>query len=176
MVPGLGPFVGAVDAQQAAQLVDRARSVLSAQFRSPEDVQLVLSPERVLTPVFVEDLAAAAGSRPWVVLFFDTWEQTGPLLDAWLSDMILEGTFGELPLNVVVVLAGRGRLSPGWQGAASNSSTASASVTFSLVIGASSMLGSYTERFTVPPPAVHRTRPWRTDQPASRGIHSRTQN
>ncbi|MFZ4302275.1 hypothetical protein ACOZE3_30750, partial [Streptomyces cinereoruber] len=32
----------------------------------------------------------------------------------------------------------------------SNSSTVSASVTFSLVIGASSMIGSYTERFTVP--------------------------
>ncbi|MFD9475022.1 hypothetical protein, partial [Streptomyces goshikiensis] len=29
-------------------------------------------------------------------------------------------------------------------------STVSASVTFSLVIGASSMIGSYTERFTVP--------------------------
>ncbi len=106
MVPGLGPFVGAVDAQQAAQLFDRARSVLSARFRSPEDVQLVLSPERVLTPVFVEDLAAAASNRPWVVLFFDTWEQTGPLLDAWLRDTVLEATFGELPLNVVVVLAG----------------------------------------------------------------------
>ncbi|MET7530282.1 hypothetical protein, partial [Streptomyces goshikiensis] len=32
----------------------------------------------------------------------------------------------------------------------SDGSTVSASVTFSLVIGASSMIGSYTERFTVP--------------------------
>ncbi|WP_371128098.1 hypothetical protein [Streptomyces sp. 2131.1] len=38
-------------------------------------------------------------------------------------------------------------------GCGSAASTVSASVTFSLVIGASSLIGSYTERFTVPGPA-----------------------
>ncbi|MFE6498294.1 hypothetical protein, partial [Streptomyces sp. NPDC057748] len=40
--------------------------------------------------------------------------------------------------------------STAFAGCGSNSSTVSASVTCSLVIDASSMIGSYTERFTVP--------------------------
>ncbi len=42
------------------------------------------------------------------------------------------------------------RSSIDFDGTASDGSTVSASVTLTLVIGASSMIGSYTERFTVP--------------------------
>jgi hypothetical protein len=39
-------------------------------------------------------------------LFFDTYEQTGALIDPWLRS-VLEGQFGVLPANLVVVIAGR---------------------------------------------------------------------
>ncbi|WP_367323078.1 tetratricopeptide repeat protein [Streptomyces sp. HUAS ZL42] len=112
MVPGLGAVAGAMDPQQVAQGADRLRAVLSARFRNHDDVQLVMSPVRVLTPVFLEGLAEAAERWPWVVLFLDVYEQTGPVLDEWLSDLLVSpDKYPDLPTNVVVVLSGRGRLS-----------------------------------------------------------------
>ncbi|MGW5497721.1 tetratricopeptide repeat protein [Streptomyces olivaceoviridis] len=110
MVPGLAPFTSAVDAKQVAQGADRLRAALSSRFRSHDDAQLVLSPMQVLTPVFVRELAEVAQRVPWVVLFFDTFEQTAPVLDSWLRDLLVEGDYGSLPLNVIVVLSGQGRL------------------------------------------------------------------
>ncbi|MER6274019.1 tetratricopeptide repeat protein [Streptomyces sp900105755] len=110
MVPGLAPFTSAVDAKQVAQSADRLRAALSSRFRSHDDAQLVLSPLQVLTPVFVRELADVAQRVPWVVLFFDTYEQTAPVLDRWLRDLLVEGDYGSLPLNVIVVLSGQGRL------------------------------------------------------------------
>ncbi|MEU6732050.1 tetratricopeptide repeat protein [Streptomyces physcomitrii] len=106
-VPGLGSFTGAFDAKEMAQATDRLRVALRSRFRSHEDAELVLAPLRVLTPLFVRELAEVARRTPWVVLFFDTYEQTGPMLDGWLSGLLIENEYGELPLNVVVVLSGQ---------------------------------------------------------------------
>ncbi|MEV6547551.1 tetratricopeptide repeat protein [Streptomyces sp. NPDC051597] len=113
LVPGVGVLAGGVDAQQLAQGADRARAALSARFGRQEDVQLVLDPVRVLTPVFVAELARLADEAPWTVLFFDTYERTSPFLDTWLRDLITTERYGALPARVVVVLAGQRRLDPG---------------------------------------------------------------
>ncbi|MEU2862431.1 tetratricopeptide repeat protein [Streptomyces mirabilis] len=110
MLPGMGPVAGAMDPQQVAQSTDRLRSALSARFRNHTDVQLVMSPVRVLTPVFLEDLAEAAERWPWVVLFFDVFEQTSPVLNEWLRDVFVGEDYTGLPDNVLVVLSGQGRL------------------------------------------------------------------
>ncbi|MFD7387905.1 tetratricopeptide repeat protein [Streptomyces sp. NPDC059852] len=107
MVPGIGPFAGALDAAQLAQSADRLRAGLSARFRSQDDVQLVLSPERVLTPVLLTELSGAAEHAPWIVLFLDTYERTGPFLDGWLHDVMTSDRYGALPATVVVVTAGQ---------------------------------------------------------------------
>ncbi|KAB2973306.1 tetratricopeptide repeat protein [Streptomyces sp. SS1-1] len=107
MVPGIGPFAGALDAGQLAQSADRLRAGLSARFRSQDDVQLVLSPERVLTPVLLTELSGAAEHAPWIVLFLDTYERTGPFLDGWLHDVMTSDRYGALPATVVVVTAGQ---------------------------------------------------------------------
>lgn len=107
MVPGVGAFAGALDADRLAQGADRLRAGLSARFGNQEDVQLVLSPERVLTPVLLGELSDAASEVPWIVLFFDTYERTGPFLDAWLHDLMTTDRYGALPANVVVVTAGQ---------------------------------------------------------------------
>ncbi|MGR6973542.1 tetratricopeptide repeat protein [Streptomyces cynarae] len=110
MLPGVGAFTGAVDPHQVAAGADRVKAMLSTRFRSHEDIQLVMSPLKILTPLFLQDLAEVAQRRPWVVLFFDTYERTGPLLDVWLRDTLTSERYGELPANVLVVLAGQNRL------------------------------------------------------------------
>ncbi|MGW2107621.1 tetratricopeptide repeat protein [Streptomyces sp. NPDC001948] len=112
LLPGVGAFTGAVDASHVAAGADRLKAVLSARLRSHEDVRLVLSPLQVLTPAFLRGLADAARSRPWVVLIFDTYERTGPLLDTWLRDVLVSDRYGELPANVMLLLAGQSRLDP----------------------------------------------------------------
>ncbi|MFD8300462.1 tetratricopeptide repeat protein [Streptomyces bauhiniae] len=110
MIPGVGAFTGAVDPNQVAAGADRFKALLSNRLRSPEDVQLVLSPLQMLTPVFLKGLTEAAARRPWLVLFFDTYERTGPLLDAWLRDILVTERYGQMPANVLVVLAGQPQL------------------------------------------------------------------
>ncbi|MGW4565312.1 tetratricopeptide repeat protein [Streptomyces sp. NPDC004561] len=107
LVPGAGAFVGAVDAGQLADGAARLRSRLSARFRNQEDVQLVLSPERVLTPKLLDELADVTASAPWLVLLFDTYERTGPFLDGWLHQLMTTDRYGALPANVLVVTAGQ---------------------------------------------------------------------
>ncbi|CAL9490123.1 hypothetical protein SUDANB176_03229 [Streptomyces sp. enrichment culture] len=107
LVPGVGAFAGVLDPVQLAQGADRLRTGLSARFRSHEDVQLVLSPESVLTPALANELHGAASDAPWIVLFFDTYERTGTFLDAWLHDVMATDRYGALPATVVVVTAGQ---------------------------------------------------------------------
>ncbi|CAM5579773.1 Beta-barrel assembly-enhancing protease [Streptomyces alboniger] len=108
-VPGAGLLTGALPADLLAQGADRLRAGLSARFRNPEDIDLVLSPEKALTPVLLAELRAAADAVGWITLFFDTYERTGSYLDPWLHDMVTryEGADSSLPATVVVVTAGQ---------------------------------------------------------------------
>ncbi|MFB7499206.1 tetratricopeptide repeat protein [Streptomyces sp. NPDC056161] len=107
LLPGVGALAGTVDAEQVAQGADRLRANLGARFGNHEDVQIVLSPERVLTPAFLAGLADAVATAPWAVLFFDTYERTGPFLDGWLHDVMTTDRYGVLPAETVVVTAGQ---------------------------------------------------------------------
>lgn len=110
MIPGVGAFTGAVDPNQVAAGADRVKALLSTRLRSHGDVELVLSPLDALTPVFLGELTEVARRHPWIVLFFDTYERTGPMLDAWLRDVLGTERYGELPANVLVTLSGQSRL------------------------------------------------------------------
>ncbi|MFE7526613.1 tetratricopeptide repeat protein [Kitasatospora sp. NPDC057542] len=67
--------------------------------------------EAVLSRAFVAELEKLCGrDGRWVVLFLDTWEQTDRHLGAWLREL-LDGAYGSVPLDVMVVLAGREELS-----------------------------------------------------------------
>ncbi|MEN2419889.1 tetratricopeptide repeat protein [Streptomyces rimosus] len=110
LIPGVGPFAGAVDSTQLARGTDRLRGRIGARLRNHDDVQLVLSPVEVLTPVFVRELGEAADTVPVLALFFDTYEATGPLLDTWLRDVLFSDRYGPLAPNVMVTLSGRDAL------------------------------------------------------------------
>ncbi|MGW2785030.1 tetratricopeptide repeat protein [Streptomyces populi] len=107
MVPGVGALAGIMDLAQLAQGADWLHARVSARLRSQEDVRLVLAPQAVLTPVLVAELSEAAPAVPWIVLFLDTYERTGPFLDGWLHTMMTTREYGVLPATVVVVTAGQ---------------------------------------------------------------------
>ncbi|MFZ3500229.1 tetratricopeptide repeat protein [Streptomyces sp. 5.8] len=110
LIPGAGAFTGVVDPHQVAAGADRVKALLSTRLRNHGDVELVLSPLDMLTPVFLEELAEVARKHPWIVLFFDTYERTGPMLDTWLRDVLGSERYGEFPANVLVTLAGQSKL------------------------------------------------------------------
>ncbi|WP_327226071.1 tetratricopeptide repeat protein [Streptomyces platensis] len=107
LLPGVGALTGGLDPRQVARGADRLRGLLSARLRSHDEVQLVMAPLEVLTPVFVREVSAIADESPSVALFFDTYERTGPLLDIWLRDVLVSDRYGPLAPNVVVTLAGQ---------------------------------------------------------------------
>ncbi|MEU6991444.1 tetratricopeptide repeat protein [Streptomyces sp. NPDC046465] len=107
LVPGIGPFAGALDPAQLAQGADRLRAGIGNRLRGHDEAQSLLSPERALTPVLLGELSRVAADAPWLVLFFDTYERTAPFLDRWLHDVLTTERHGTLPANTVIVTAGQ---------------------------------------------------------------------
>ncbi|WP_189454071.1 tetratricopeptide repeat protein [Streptomyces abikoensis] len=115
LVPGLGFVAEAADATEVAQAADRLREWLGGHFHNREDVDLVMSPVRTLTPAFTKDLRDVAARRSWVALFLDDYERTAPVLDDWLRELLLSDVHGALPGNAVLALAGQQPLGhAGW--------------------------------------------------------------
>ncbi|MFC8917158.1 tetratricopeptide repeat protein [Streptomyces sp. NPDC057116] len=112
MLPVVGAFAGAVDPAHLARGADRLRERLGARARDADDARLVRDPVTVLSPLLVAELDRVAAHVPWIALFFDTYERTGPFLDTWLRDLVAGTRYGPLPGNVVLTLAGRSRLDP----------------------------------------------------------------
>lgn len=118
-VPVVGALAGGIDPAAVARGAGGLRAVFGGRSRQLEEAGLLADPVRVLTSVFVTELARVtfSGRRavPWFVLFCDTYERTAPLLDDWLTGLLTPRRYGELPPNLVFVLAGRRRLDPvGW--------------------------------------------------------------
>ncbi|SNY52508.1 ATP-binding protein [Paractinoplanes atraurantiacus] len=109
-LPGAAPLVDLVDGETAADAVDRARQYVIGKIRDFREAKLLLSPTQELSPAFLEALGRISTGQP-VVLFFDTFEQTGVFLEDWLLDVML-GTYGDLPGTVTLVIAGRHPLDP----------------------------------------------------------------
>ncbi|MQS07179.1 tetratricopeptide repeat protein [Streptomyces sp. IF17] len=107
----LGDPTGAVGADQLARGLDWARTVRT-RIKDRRDAQLVLDPVGELTPVFVEDLTEVARDRWSVVVILDVWERIGPGVEEWVRDVVAGERYGELPLNVIAVMAGQSALTP----------------------------------------------------------------
>ncbi|MFI6372558.1 tetratricopeptide repeat protein [Streptomyces sp. NPDC050546] len=104
LIPGAAPVAAMASPDAAAQGLDRLRSGARTRPRRAR-----ASDAAEVSRAFVSELGRLCGRHPWVVLFLDTWEVTGRYLDGWLRDL-LEDAFGPLPVNVMVVLAGRDEL------------------------------------------------------------------
>ncbi|NYV75093.1 ATP-binding protein, partial [Streptomyces sp. UH6] len=110
LLPGGGAIATMVDPDAVAEGMDHAFDrVRNRRARGRGTERDTVSRE------FVATLDELCAEHPWVVLFLDTWEQTGRHLDAWLRAMLCDG-FGPLPVNVMIVLAGRDDLTREWGG------------------------------------------------------------
>ncbi|GGX32981.1 hypothetical protein GCM10010297_63120 [Streptomyces malachitofuscus] len=104
LLPGAGVVTAMASPEAAAQGLDRLRGA-TARGRRGRGADAT-----GLYRAFVDELDRLGRQHRWVVLFFDTWEQTGRYLDQWLRDLV-QDTFGPLAANVMIVLAGRDELS-----------------------------------------------------------------
>ncbi|MFI5986405.1 tetratricopeptide repeat protein [Streptomyces sp. NPDC051555] len=104
LLPGASVVTAMTNPDAAAQGLDRLRAGVRGRGRRARGGDAA-----GVSRVFVAELGRLCDRYPWVVLFFDTWEQTGRALDEWLRDL-LDDAFGPVAVNVMVVLAGRDEL------------------------------------------------------------------
>jgi tetratricopeptide (TPR) repeat protein len=107
-VPVGGAVADFVDEETFAELGSEFASYVARKIGNKDEVQLVLEPVEVLTPLFLADLRTEADKRA-IALFFDTYERTGAFLDSWLRHL-LDGRYGDVPANILFVIAGRDTL------------------------------------------------------------------
>jgi tetratricopeptide (TPR) repeat protein len=108
IVPGVGAFVELLDEEPIVSKGGEFAAYVARKLRNKEEVHLVLKPVEVLTPLFLADLREVAEKHP-IALLFDTYERTGNFLDSWLREL-LEGRHGSVPVDILVVVAGRDEL------------------------------------------------------------------
>ncbi|MGW1463645.1 tetratricopeptide repeat protein [Streptomyces sp. NPDC002308] len=106
LIPGAGVVTAMANPDAAAQGLDRIRSASRSRHQRRDG----RGDETGLSRAFVAELERLCRRQQWVVLFFDTWEQTAQYLDGWLLSL-LDEEFGSVPANLIVVLAGRDELS-----------------------------------------------------------------
>ena len=107
-VPVAGFLLDLMDDDVVATQVGEWTAYITRKLTNKDEVQLMLAPLDVLTPLFLKDLHKAVKKRP-LVLFFDAYEHTGSFLDPWLRSL-LEGRYGEVPAQIIFVIAGRDAL------------------------------------------------------------------
>jgi tetratricopeptide (TPR) repeat protein len=83
-------------------------SYLAKKIHNQDERRLLLEPVAVLTPLFLEELWQIAENID-LALFFDTYDRTEGFLDRWLRD-IFDGCYGDVPPNILLVIAGRQEL------------------------------------------------------------------
>jgi tetratricopeptide (TPR) repeat protein len=105
-VPVVGMAADVVDPNAVVEQADHLHTLLTRALRSRDDAHLVLAPTEELTPLFVQDLRQVATRRP-LALFFDAYEHTATLLDAWLFDLVDGRRYGDLPGSLTITVAGR---------------------------------------------------------------------
>ncbi|MBD1853898.1 tetratricopeptide repeat protein [Cyanobacteria bacterium FACHB-502] len=107
-VPGSGAITPFLDEEAIANQAGDWASYVAKRIGNKDEVQLVQKPIEVLTPLFLQDLSKVTEQKN-LLLLFDTYERTEGFLDSWLRE-ILEGSYGDLPANIILVIAGREEL------------------------------------------------------------------
>ncbi|RCJ42235.1 hypothetical protein A6770_08475 [Nostoc minutum NIES-26] len=107
-VPGAGAVFGLINEDAFASQAGEWTSYVAKKLTNKDEVRLVQEPVEVLTPLFLEDISKIA-QKSCIGLFFDTYERSEEFLDSWLREL-LEGRHGEVPLNILIIIAGRQEL------------------------------------------------------------------
>ncbi|MBW4519309.1 MAG: tetratricopeptide repeat protein [Scytolyngbya sp. HA4215-MV1] len=107
-IPGSGAVTPFLDEEGMTSQAGEWASYVARKLGNKDEVRLVNEPVEVLTPLFLQGLEKLA-EQTSLVLFFDVYERTADFLDRWLRE-ILESRYGDLPLNLIGVIAGREEL------------------------------------------------------------------
>lgn len=107
-IPVAGAVFDLVDEESAAAQAGEWTAYVAPKLSNRDEVELVREPVEVLSPLFVAEIRRIAERSP-VLLMFDTYERTSGFLDPWLR-ALLDGAYGDLPLNLTFVIAGRDEL------------------------------------------------------------------
>ncbi len=69
------------------------------------NIELLLHPVNVLTPLILADLQQALGNTTYLLLFVDGYEEKRRFLEPWLCGLV-NGRYGSVPNNITLILAG----------------------------------------------------------------------
>jgi len=109
-IPGTSLISDYVPIDTIADAAEDWTNFVSKKLSNKDEIELVLTPLKVLTPLWIEDLYNYADKQP-SALFFDTYEIANPELDNWLFDLLNEN-YGEIPDNILLCIGGRDILNP----------------------------------------------------------------
>jgi hypothetical protein len=107
-IPIGGAAFELVEEEAVSTLVGDVATYVAKRLTNKDEVQLILEPVDVLTPLFLKDLQKVS-EKHLVALFFDTFERTSTFIDGWLRN-ILEGEYGPAPANILFIIAGQNEL------------------------------------------------------------------
>jgi tetratricopeptide (TPR) repeat protein len=107
-IPVAGAVFDLVDEESAAAQAGEWTAYVARKLSNRDEVELVREPVEVLSRLFVSEIRRMAERSP-VLLMFDTYERTSEFLDPWIR-ALLDGSYGDLPLNLTLVIAGRDEL------------------------------------------------------------------
>ena len=111
-IPVAGIAVDFLGEENLVQTATALTSYLAQRLGSNDEVRLVLQPTELITPLFLQDISRIATENQ-VIIGFDTFEKTAGALDAWLR-RILEGEYGDLHADVLLIISGRDKLDSAW--------------------------------------------------------------
>nr|MDZ8001618.1 tetratricopeptide repeat protein [Aulosira sp. DedVER01a] len=107
-VPGAGAVFGLINEDAITTQAGEWAAYVAKKLTNKDEILLVQEPVEVLTPLFLEDISKIA-QKSGLGLFFDTYERSAEFLDNWLRE-IIDGRHGEVPLNILIIIAGRQEL------------------------------------------------------------------
>lgn len=110
--PGISVIAEHVDEKEAGDVVIDTADYLINRFSNKDELQLIKSPEKILTPLFI-DLINEAVTKHRLILTFDTFERTKDYLSNWLLDL-LSSEFGDFDTRITFVISGRDPLDQQW--------------------------------------------------------------
>ena len=109
-LPGGELIAALINEEKIAETIGEWSEFVRKKLTNKDEVDLVLEPVKVLTPLFWKGMTHNAKHHHLLCFFIDTFEETDSYLEMWLLDLFNEKYGNILPANILFVIAGRDEL------------------------------------------------------------------
>ncbi len=109
-VPGSGALLDKIGFEGIGEQIGEWGPFVKKKISNKDEVELLLNPVDVLTPIFLEEFEKITKSNR-ICCLFDVYENTSVYLDQWLRQ-VLDGKYGEASENLMLCISGRDPLNP----------------------------------------------------------------